>query len=446
MVKVFPFEGITYNDEVVKKINKVFAPPYDVINEAEQNALYEQHDFNVIRLILGKEFPQDNEYNNKYVRAAAFMEGWLRHRILEKSEKPAFYVYEQTFSQAGKRYTRLGFFGLIRLEEMGHGKVFPHEATHSKAKVDRLALMRATHANLESIFSFYSDEKSKLTKIIKKFTRRKPLFNVTDSDKVIHRLWSIDSKPAIAKIIKEMKEKTVFIADGHHRYEAACKFRTELKIKNTKFTEDEAYNHILMYFTPLEDKGLLILPIHRVLRNLAYFDPARFEKSLAQYFDLKVFTATKRTAASVRKKLIKEMTKRGVTQHVFGLYLGKYQYLLLTLRDEKLIEELITEDKPKAWKNLDTTIVKYLVFDRILGIVNQIEDKVEYVKEVDEGVRRVDEDGAQAAIFLNPVKIEEITSIASKYEKMPQKSTYFYPKLLSGLVINKIEHGQKIKL
>ncbi|MFH1577292.1 MAG: DUF1015 domain-containing protein, partial [Candidatus Margulisiibacteriota bacterium] len=429
-----------------KKVDKVFTPPYDVISPEDQAYFYKVHDFNFIRLILGQEFASDSEYNNKYVRSAAFLDGWLRHEILIKDEKPAFYVYEQRFKVAGKKYTRIGFFALLRLEDMGRGKVFPHEETHSRAKLDRLQLMRATSANLESIFSLYNDEKAKITKVLKNFTRRKAIYESVDRAKVSHRIWRIDRKPSITKITKEMRDKTVFIADGHHRYEAALRFKNELKMKNTKFSEEEAYNHVLMYFTPLDDKGLLILPIHRVLRNLVYFDPVRFEKQLAEFYEIKAYKASKKSAASVRKKLMRDLAKLGIEKHVFGLYLGQQRYYLLTLKDEKIVEELVEEEKPKAWKRLDTTILHYTVFESILGIAQETEDKLIYIKDDEEAIKLVDEKGCQMAFLLNPTKIEEVTAIASKLEKMPQKSTFFYPKLLSGLVFNKIDPGEKIKL
>jgi uncharacterized protein (DUF1015 family) len=446
VVKVFPFEGILYNKDRLKKIDKVFTPPYDVISPEEQDYFYNIHDFNYIRIILGKEFEGDGEYNNKYIRSAAFLDGWLRHKVLVQDEKPAFYVYEQRFRAGGKTYSRLGFIGLLRLEDMGRGKVFPHEETHSRAKIDRLQIMRATAANLESIFSLYSDEKGKVNKILRKFMKRKPLHAAIDKDKVSHRLWRIDRKPSITKLVKEMRDKAVFIADGHHRYEAALRFKNELKTKNTKFSEEEAYNHIMMYFTPIEDKGLLVLPIHRVLHNLAYFDPAKFTRDLEQYFEVKEYKASKKTAARARKKLMQDLRKKGLQNHAFGLYLGENRFYLITLKDEKTVEDLVEEEKPKAWKKLDTNILLYTVFDQILGIAHQIEDKVLYVKEEDDAVELVDKKEGQAAFFLNATRVEEITAIASKLEKMPQKSTYFYPKLLSGLVLNRIVHGEKIKL
>jgi len=445
VVRVFPFPGILYNKDIVKKISKVFCPPYDIIDSKEQDQLYDLHDFNFIRIILGKEFPGDGEYNNKYIRSAAFLDGWLRHKVLVQNEKTAFYAYEQRFRHHGKKYSRLGFIGLLRLEDMGRGKVFPHEETYPRAKLDRLQLMRATSANLESIFSLFNDEKHKIIRVLKKFMRRKPVIEATDKDQVIHRIWRIDRRPSMAKIVKEMRDKTIFIADGHHRYEAALRFKNELKMRNTKFSEEESYNHIMMYFTPIEDKGLLVLPIHRVLRNLVYFDPLRFEKELERFFEVKVYKASKRIALRARKKLMRDLEKKGAENHVFGLYSGENRYYLLTLKDEKIVEEMMDEEKPRTWKKLDVNILHYAVFDRILGIAQETEDKVVYVKDEEEAVRQVDEEGCQAVFFLNPTKVEEITSIASKLEKMPHKSTYFYPKLLSGLVLNKIVHGEKIK-
>ena len=444
MVKVFPFRGILYNKKKIKKIGRVMSPPYDIIGPAEQARLYERSDFNFIRLILGKEFPGDGEYNNRYVRAAAFLNGWLRHRVLVQDDKPAIYVYEEVFSLFGKRFNRLGFIALLRLEEMGRGKVFPHEETYPKAKLDRLQLMRATNADLDSIFVFYSDNKEKIVKTMKQFMRKKPAVEVKAADGILHRLWKIDRRPAINKIIAEMKDKAVFIADGHHRYEAAQRYKSELKVKNTKFTEEEAYNHVMTYFTPVESNGLVVLPIHRAVSNLPYLDPIRFEQDLAEFFDVIPYTANKRTAEQARKKLEKDMQK-DPGRHALGLYLGNYHYFLLTLKDEKTIDEMVAEEKPKAWKHLDVTILHYTIFDRLLNLAQETEDKVSYFKNAADAVRAVDEQKAVMAFILNPTRVEEIMAVASELEKMPQKSTYFYPKTLSGLVLYRFEHGEKIK-
>ncbi|MDI6731511.1 MAG: DUF1015 domain-containing protein [Candidatus Margulisbacteria bacterium] len=447
MVKVFPFHGILYNkDKLKKNLSSLFAPPYDVINPEEQDAFYESNDFNFVRLILGKEFADDSEYNNKYVRSAAFLDGWLRHKILLQDKKPALYIYEQRFFLGGRKFSRLGFIGLLRLEDMGKGKVFPHEDTYPKAKQDRLQLMRSTACNLESIFALFDDENQKVEKLLKNAVKKRPFIEVTDKQRVTHRLWRADHKSVIGKIVKEMKDKAVFIADGHHRYEAAIRYKNELKLRNTKFSEEEAYNHMMVYFNSIEDKGLIVLPIHRVLRQLSFFDKERFKQELAQYFYLTEYKAGKQSAPKTLRKLLRDMQKKGQAAHVFGLYMGEHKYYLLTLKDENSIEEMITEDKSKTWKKLDATIVHYAIFDRILGIANQTAEKVVYTHNAEEAVKMVNEKGFQAAILLNPTKISEIVAIASKLEKMPHKSTFFYPKLLSGLVVNKIVHGEKIKL
>lgn len=449
MAKVFPFKGITYNSDKISNLSKVMAPPYDVIAPDEQEKLYETHDYNVIRLILGKEFAEDSKYNNKYIRSAKYLEGFMFHEIMVRNDKPCFYVYEQVFKKKNKKFKRLGLIGLLRLEDFGKGKVFPHEETFPKAKTDRMEIMRHTYANLESIFSIFSDPKLKVTKYIKKFSKRKPLIMAKDKDKVIHRIWKIDKKAALKKIMKDMKDKIVFIADGHHRYEAALKFKDEVKEKTQRFSEEEPYNYILMYFTAIEDKGLLVLPINRVVKvPLDSFDPIQFEGSLHNHFDVEVLPFKKSNRQRVTTKLFKQLEKNKGIKHSFGVYLGGNKYLLISLKDEKLIDELITENKPKTWKKLDVNVLHTFVIDMLLGIKrgsSEAENNVKYIKSEERAFKLVDSGEYQIAFFLNPTNVKDITHIASKYEKMPQKSTYFYPKLLSGLVLNKIDMKEKVK-
>ena len=445
MVRVFPFHGIHYNKKKVKNLAKVMAPPYDVISPAEQENFYTQSEYSAIRLILGKDFPGDNEFNNRYVRAATFLRGWLQHNILIQDEKPSLYIYEQRFFYKGKKFLRLGFISLLRLEEFGKGKVYPHEETLSKPKLDRLELMKSTQANLESIFAIYADEKQSLSKYIKKLTKKAPLINIVDKDKIRHRVWAINQKPAIAKVIKEMKDKIVFIADGHHRYEAAMRYRNMMKSHSQKFCEDELYNHIMIYFTNIEAKGLLVLPIHRLIKTPP---PIAFEHQLEEYFNINVFEFSKKTEKRQRKKFFKLLQKIGKEGHVFGMYLKNVsRYFILTLKDEKLVDEFVEEDKPKAWKYLDVTILQSLVIDHLLGLklgTSILEENIAFFKNEDEGIDKVNNGDYHIAFFLNPTKVEDIINIANKFEKMPQKSTYFYPKLLSGLLMSKICPDDKI--
>jgi uncharacterized protein (DUF1015 family) len=442
MAKLFPFKGILYNKKKLKKLARVMSPPYDVVPPQLQEELYKQSEFNIIRLILGKEFPGDTEYNNKYVRAATSLSGWLRHEILLQDLKPAMYVYEQVFSIRRKKYRRLGFIALLRLEDMGRGKVFPHEETLSKPKLDRIELIRATAANLDSVFAMFSDEKLKVAKALKPATKRKPVIEVKDRENTINRLWRIDQRSVISKIIKEMKDKPVFIADGHHRYEAALRYKAEMREKNTRFTEEESYNHIMMYFTPVENPGLVVLPIHRLIRPLPFLEVPRFEEELKNYFEVTEYPFGPRTLEKQKAKLLRELEKRQ-GQHAFGMAIKEVNKLyLLVLRNPEAVDMLVEEEKPEAWKRLDVTILRALVLEKILNVPN--EEYLAFTKDADEAIDKVKNGEFQIAFLLNPTQVSDILTIASKFEKMPQKSTYFYPKLLTGLVMHRIVHGDKV--
>ncbi|MBI5699657.1 DUF1015 domain-containing protein [Candidatus Saganbacteria bacterium] len=442
MAKLFPFKGILYNKKKLKNLAKVMSPPYDVISPDLRDELYKKSEFNIIRLILGKEFPGDSEYNNKYVRAATTLSGWLRHEILIQDPKPAIYVYEQVFTVKRQKLRRLGFISLLRLEDMGRGKVFPHEETLSKPKLDRIELIRATAANLDCVFAMFSDEKLKVLKVLKQATKRKPTIELKDHENTVNRLWRVDQRSAIGKIVKEMKDKPVFIADGHHRYEAALRNKAEMKEKNTRFTEEESYNHIMMYFTPVENPGLVVLPIHRLIRTLPFLDVARLEEELKNYFEVTEYPFGPRTLNKQKAKLLRELEKRA-GRHAFGMIVKEVGKLyLLTLRNVEAVDVLVEEEKPEAWKRLDVTILRALVLERILNVPN--EEYLAFTKDADEAIDKVKNGEFQIAFLLNPTQVSDILTIAGKFEKMPQKSTYFYPKLLTGLVINRIVHGEKV--
>jgi uncharacterized protein (DUF1015 family) len=442
MAKLFPFKGILYNKKKLKNPAKVMSPPYDVVSPNLRDELYKQSEFNVIRLILGKEFPGDTEYNNKYVRAATSFSGWLRHEVLIEDLKPAIYVYEQVFSVKRHKYRRLGFIALLRLEDMGRGKVFPHEETLSKPKLDRIELIRATAANLDCVFAMFSDEKLKVVKALKPATKRKPTIEVKDHENTINRLWRVDQRSVIGKIVKEMKDKPVFIADGHHRYEAALRYKAEMREKNTRFTEEESYNHIMMYFAPVENPGLVVLPIHRLIRPLPYLEVSRFEEELKNYFEVMEYPFGPRTLEKQKAKLLREIEKRQ-GRHAFGMAIKEVNKLyLLALRNPEAVDMLVEEEKPEAWKRLDVTILRALVLEKILNVPN--EEYLAFTKDADEAIDKVRNGEFQIAFLLNPTQVSDILTIASKFEKMPQKSTYFYPKLLTGLVMHRIVHGEKV--
>ncbi len=448
MAKIFPFNGVTYNKKKVGNFSKVTIPPYDIISKEDQARFYQLHPYNCIRLTLGKDYQGDTEFNNKYTRANGFFRTWLNNEILKQDEEESIYAYEQRFSYKGKKYVRLGFIALFKLEELEAGRVYPHENTLPKPKLDRLSLLKATAANFEPIFSIYLDEDEKISKMIKKCIKRKTIAEAKDMFGIHNRLWKISGKANINKITKEMMNKQVFIADGHHRYEASLKYRNEMRTKSQKSTGDEPYNFIMMYFANAYDKGLIIMPIHRLVLNLNLKEKINLENRLVDYFDIEDIRFAKKDELPARKKLIRCMSKAKEGEHFFGMSLhGENKYSLLKLKNEKIIEKYISADKPREWKKLDITILHSLVIRDILGITDkdiEAENAIRYVHNDDEAFTLVAEGKYQVAFFMNPTKIEQVTALASKYEKMPQKSTFFFPKLLTGLVMYKMSHLERI--
>jgi len=447
MAKIFPFNGIIFNKEIIGNLSKVMIPPYDIISKKEQENFYNLHPYNAIRLTLGKDFPGDNDHNNKYTRSAAFFNSWLHNNVLTSDEGPSIYAYEQRFKYNGKKLVRMGFIALFKLEELEVGHIYPHEDTLPKPKEDRLNLLRTSAANYESIFTLYIDKDEKVPKMLKKSTKRKPIIEARDCMGIQNKVWKISDKPTLNKIMKEMMSKPIFIADGHHRYEAALKYRNEMRMKAQKSSGDEPYNFIMVYFTNIYDKGLVIFPIHRLILNLGLKEKINLENRLVDFFDIEEIKFRKNSEAAARKKLVKALSKAKEGEHFFGMYIhGENKYCVLKLKSEKIIDKYITADKPKEWKRLDITVLHSLVIRDILGITNRdidAENAIKYVHNNDEAFDQVKEGKYQLAFFMNPTKIGEIISVASKYEKMPQKSTFFFPKLLTGTVMYKMPHPEK---
>jgi len=421
MAKIEPFAGVHYNLEVVEDISKVVCPPYDIIDAGGQEQFYQRHAYNIIRLILGKDFSADNDKENKYTRAGAYLEEWLRRGVLMQDNERSLYFYEQVFTLQGEKKTRLGVIALMRLDDEGQDRsVYPHEHTHTAPKEDRLKLLKSVEANLSPIFTVFSDPGAALNDLFKKHVAsRKPLFDVIDDEHNRHRLWQVGDEVLIAQFKGLMSDKQLFIADGHHRHEVARMFR-EFKRKTSPAGFKDSYNYIMTYLTPLEDEGLCILPTHRLIKNAVFSI-----EDLSSCFDVKEVPGAKELSAA--------MKERQEDVGVFGLYKDHHFYLL-KLSEKRACNKMIQEG-PKDYKNLDVVILHKVAFDHLCKIA--LED-IAYEIDLGRAVTEVDS-GAYGAVFvLNPTKMEQIRSIALGGHVMPQKSTYFYPKLLSGLVINKL--------
>jgi uncharacterized protein (DUF1015 family) len=423
MVHIKPFQAFVYNQEKIKDLAQVVCPPYDVISPARQQHFHDVHPQNFIHAIFGKDIPGEDTYR----RAAGYFNDWIKDKILIPDSGPAFYFYWQQFKIRGEKRTRIGFIGLLHLEDK-KSSVFAHEHTRLEAKEDRLKLLRRVKANLSPIFVVSPDHKRIIQRTYQKHIRNaKPCIDIVDDEQVAHKVWRLDAPDAVAAMESAMSAENMFIADGHHRYEVACAYREEMRQKLGHLTGEEPFNYVLAYVTSPDPRGLIIFPIHRLVKIDPAPDMPALSAGLKNYFDLE----------EVRDKtrFFFLLAKAGGTEHVIGMYRDR-KYWLLRLKNVKILDKIIT-DKPAEYRSLDVSILNYLVLRDSLGIDLGDKTRVSFNPHEEELIAQVDSGDAQVAFFLNPVRMQQIISVALAGERMPPKSTYFYPKVLSGLVINK---------
>jgi uncharacterized protein (DUF1015 family) len=457
MAAILPFRGVGYNPRKIEDFSKVVAPPYDVISPQEQEALYQQHPWNVVRLILNKETPQDHSGDNRYTRSAALYSAWQKEEILIRAPRPRFYFLQEEFSpsilpagqtSASGKIVRQGFIGIICLEEYGARVVLPHEKTQTKPRADRLALMDACRANFSQIYSLYADEEKAMAPIYEKvFSSGPPAFEATDGEGIRRKLRMVDD-PAILRQVQEiMRPKQIYIADGHHRYETALAYREEQRQKFPGGTGRETYNFTMMYFADMEDPGVFILPTHRVVSGLEGFKAESFLDRLRSDFGIEAFDSQPGEEKAILDRLLTELAARSQKERVLGMAMkGVNKLLLLALKDERTIDQAEPGIAPSL-KALDVNLLHIPILKKHLNIGAQdlaASKKVSYVKDPAEAYAAVQSGEGQIAFFLNPTRTHQVRDVSLAGETMPSKSTFFYPKLLSGLVINPLNPDEEI--
>ena len=434
MVEVAPFKGITYNKEKIGNLDDVMSPPYDIISEEMQNKLYTKHQNNFVKLILGKQFPSDTKGDNRYTRAKQLFDEWQENSILSESEKNAIFPYKIEYILNNETRTMNGFFVLLRLDP-DYKVVKAHEKTLSKPKADRLDLMRSCKANLEPIQLLYMDNKDTIGKMIDDGIDT-PILNIKGYDGFMHKLWKVEDEFLISKIVDELSNKVLFIADGHHRYQTAINFADEMKKKTNISDEHAQFNYRMVILANIFDEGLAILPTHRFIK-MPNLDLDDLLQKLQEYFivEEKTIEKTDDNYDRVGKRIISEIETED--KHKFALYSNK-KYYVLTLKDEKIMDEF-AKDRSEIWRTLDVSILHKIVLENILGInEGNLEDHVRYTRVDGEAIQFVDEERFDISFLMNATKIDELKAIAEAGEHMPQKSTYFLPKMLSGLVMYKM--------
>ncbi len=441
MATIAPFRGVLFNQTKAGAISELVCPPYDIISHEQQQALYRKNPHNVIRLEYGLESPGDTESDNRYSRAAATLDEWFRTSILRRDDEPAFYVYEMEYRAGGKPRRLRGFICLVKLEDYEAGVVRPHETTLSGPKTDRLNLLRACKAGFSQIFSLFSDPEGTVAAVLGRTAGRSAI-DVKADDGVSHRIWPLTDRTAIDAIAGALRDQQIFIADGHHRYDTALNYRNERRKAAGSFTGEEGFNFVPMFLARIEDPGITILPAHRALFNLEDFHPRKFEEDLNRYFNIERIDFDRKSEPADRRSVLETLEHRSDHSHVFGMRVkGEHSYYLITLRSEADMDSIIP-GKSAAYRRLDVSILHHLIIDKLLGIkmeTHKLGLNIEYIKEADEAVKRVAEGDVDIVFLMNPTKVSEVRDVAATGERMPQKATYFYPKLLTGLVMHKIE-------
>jgi len=433
MPEIQAFRGVRYNLGHVGSLSQVIAPPYDVIDPALQDQLYKLHPANVIRLELNREEPGDDA-NSRYQRAAKFLRSWEAEGVLMTDSDPALYVYHQQFDHAGTRYTRRGFMARVRLERFGEGNVFPHEETMSGPKLDRLMLTRACRANLSQVFGLYPDPESAVQNQLERITSGATPLEATDHLGVLHRLWPVTDVMAISAATAAMGPKPIFIADGHHRYETACNYRDELAASGPLSPFHPA-NFVLMMCVGMSDPGMIVLPTHRLFRGLPAMTSAQLIAKLGDRFTTRL--AGEGTDLADR---VWEEIETNDQQGTLGFYTAKderWTLASLTEAGRARMAELAPEHSAD-WQGLGVSILHRLVIDDLLGAPADL-PRPKYVHLTSEVVEGLETDEFPLAALVMPATLDHIRSISQHHERMPAKSTYFYPKLVSGLVFNPLE-------
>lgn len=423
------FKGWRYNSSLVKDISKVVAPPYDVISPKQQQALYSNHPSNIIRLELGKDLNTDNAQENKYTRARRLIQEWMDNSTWRQDGEASFYVYEQHYKEGGKLQKRIGFLGAMLLDEKA---VLKHENTLAGPKKDRLALIKEVRTNLSPIFGLFEDAKGSLQKILKKTTASKPQIDIT-VDGVRHRIFVIGDKRLVAKIEQGMKSKPMFIADGHHRFEVACQYKDWMKSKNGHaHAVQPSWGYVMTYFADVLHNPFKIFPTHRMIRvPSAIKNPIEL---LAGQGRLEKVSSLK----AVLKKLDKTRQEIKSQAYSFGIYTRKDGFYILTL-DAKIAKK----HQKNIVDKLDVAMLHAALIAPLFKITKiEKSESIDFTRDAEAAYEKVKKGEFDTAFFLRPTSLKEMIDVSKKGLKMPQKSTYFYPKLLTGLVFHQLEGSQ----
>ncbi len=434
MAEIIPFKALRYDPDQVK-LEDVLTQPYDKITPEMQSRYYERSAHNLVRIILGKAGETDTDNFNVYTRAAEYLHDWRSGGILRQDPVPGIYAYSQTFTVPGTRdlQERRGLIALGRIHDYADGVVHRHEQTLSKPRADRLNLLRATRAHFGQIFMLYSDPRHEIEGLLKSRMEEDPDISLLDEYETLHRVWRIQDPSLIQAVQQKMQDKKLLIADGHHRYETALAYRNERRTETGSSDPNAQHEFVMMTLIPMESRGLVILPTHRIVHGLMDFDRERMLEAAGQFFDIDRIDL--RTESRSATTLLGQAGENGTA---FVAVTRQGPYLMRAKQDA--IQHALRE-LPVLQRELDVVQLHRVMLERVLGISEEAirnQENVRYERDAFEAISWVRQ-GANVAFLMNPAKIEQVRDIAFGGEVLPQKSTDFYPKLLSGLAIYALE-------
>jgi len=420
MVEIRPFKAIHYNASVLgRDLSKVITQPYDKIDAKMQEEYYRRHEYNFVKLILPRE-------ENRYEIAAMRLKEWKEKGIITRDERPAVYIYTQEFELRGKKYTRRGFIAAMRLHPFEERVVLPHEKTHKGPKEDRLKMLHATKTNLEAGFVLYRDD-GRVKDIIEETIKGEPEFYGVDDYGTVTRLYRVDEEEKIKIIQDVLRDEQVVIADGHHRYETAVYFRDEMHAKVKNWKENHAFNYRMTYIVSLDDPGLVVLPTHRLLAKVE-IDDEHWDK-IKKYF----------TVEEIDIKDAEEFLANNRDKNAFVVYQDGKAYALIRIGD---VSEFMDPNWSDAYRSLDAVVLREVIF-KILGVKDpKIDEDIYYERWIEDAVEKVNNGVAKVAFLLNPTPPSKVLEVAKHLERMPQKTTDFYPKVISGFTMMPVDEKE----
>jgi uncharacterized protein (DUF1015 family) len=438
MAEIHPFRGLRYNKKKLNNLAKVLCPPYDIISPALQHELYHRSKFNFVRIEYNRELPQDNPQDNRYTRALDNLTGWMDKGILEAEAEPALYLHLHHFTCQGKKYQRQNIIAAVKLEEWDTKIVRPHENIIPKAKSDRLAMLYTCQANTSPVLAMYEDSKKVIKTTLEKQEQKVPVIDFVDPWDERHQVWAITQSRAVNAIQSEIAKQPLYIADGHHRYDSALTYKRDRAAQTAGYTGNEGFNFIMTSLIDFNDPGLVILPTHRLVRGVSNTVIAGLPSQLAFFFDIQKVAFEDPAAWQIVDTHLMGMASetRNTALAVYGL--DRNNIMILTVKDQKVADKMMPAFHGELYRKLDVSLVDHIILENLVGYNKDKEDIIlAYDHDRQASLYRVQDGEYQMAFILNPVGSQIIRGIADASDRMPRKSTYFFPKSPAGLVVYK---------